>query len=35
VLADFIATTKPAAIDDDRTRALMRAHALMSDRSPE
>jgi pimeloyl-ACP methyl ester carboxylesterase len=35
VLADFIATTEPAAIDDDRTRALMRAHALMSDRSPE
>jgi pimeloyl-ACP methyl ester carboxylesterase len=27
VLADFVATTAPAAIDDDRTRALMRAHA--------
>jgi hypothetical protein len=27
VLGDFIAGTAPAAIDDDRTRALMRAHA--------
>ena len=27
VLRDFIAGTAPAAIDDDRTRALMRAHA--------
>ena len=27
VLADFIAGTAPAAIDDDRTRALMREHA--------
>jgi pimeloyl-ACP methyl ester carboxylesterase len=27
VLGDFIAGTAPAAIDDERTRALMRAHA--------
>jgi pimeloyl-ACP methyl ester carboxylesterase len=27
VLADFVATTAPAAIDDEQTRALMRAHA--------
>jgi pimeloyl-ACP methyl ester carboxylesterase len=27
VLADFVASTAPATIDDDRTRALMRAHA--------
>lgn len=27
VLADFVAGTEPAAVDDDRTRALMRAHA--------
>jgi pimeloyl-ACP methyl ester carboxylesterase len=27
VLSDFIAGTAPATIDDDRTRALMRAHA--------
>jgi pimeloyl-ACP methyl ester carboxylesterase len=27
VLADFVAATAPATIDDDRTRALMRAHA--------
>jgi pimeloyl-ACP methyl ester carboxylesterase len=27
VLADFIAGTAPATIDDDRTRALIRAHA--------
>jgi pimeloyl-ACP methyl ester carboxylesterase len=33
ILADFIAETEPAAIDDDRTRALMRAHAVTSDRS--
>jgi pimeloyl-ACP methyl ester carboxylesterase len=30
VLADFIATTEPAAADDDRTRALLRAHAATS-----
>jgi hypothetical protein len=29
VLGDFIAGTAPAAIDDDRTRALMRAHAAI------
>jgi pimeloyl-ACP methyl ester carboxylesterase len=27
VLADFIASTEPATVDDERTRALMRAHA--------
>jgi pimeloyl-ACP methyl ester carboxylesterase len=33
VLADFIAGTEPARIDDDRTRALLRARAAASDRS--
>jgi pimeloyl-ACP methyl ester carboxylesterase len=33
VLADFIADTEPARIDDDRTRALLRARAAASDRS--
>ena len=31
VLADFIATTEPATADDDRTRALLRAHAAISE----
>jgi pimeloyl-ACP methyl ester carboxylesterase len=30
LLGDFIAGTAPATIDDDRTRALMRAHAATS-----
>jgi pimeloyl-ACP methyl ester carboxylesterase len=33
VLAEFIAETEPAQIDDARTRALMRAHAV-TNRSP-
>jgi alpha-beta hydrolase superfamily lysophospholipase len=34
VLADFIATTEPAQADDDRTRALLRAHAATSQEIP-
>jgi pimeloyl-ACP methyl ester carboxylesterase len=33
VLADFIAGTEPARIDDDRTRALLNAHAATSQES--
>jgi pimeloyl-ACP methyl ester carboxylesterase len=33
VLSEFIAETEPARVDDDRTRALMRARAVTSDRS--
>jgi pimeloyl-ACP methyl ester carboxylesterase len=31
VLADFVAGTEPAQMNDDRTRALLRAHAATSD----
>src|SRR4051812_32664660 len=31
VLTDFIAGTEPAQVDDDRTRALLRAHAATSE----
>jgi pimeloyl-ACP methyl ester carboxylesterase len=34
VLSDFIAGTEPARIDDDRTRALLRAHAATSQETP-
>jgi pimeloyl-ACP methyl ester carboxylesterase len=34
VLADFIAGTEPAQMDDDRTRALLRAHAATSQETP-
>jgi hypothetical protein len=34
VLADFIAETEPAQMDDDRTRALLRAHAATSQEKP-
>jgi pimeloyl-ACP methyl ester carboxylesterase len=34
VLADFIAGTEPARMDDDRTRALLRAHAATSQETP-
>jgi pimeloyl-ACP methyl ester carboxylesterase len=35
VLTDFIAGTEPAAITDDRTRALLRARAAMSEEPTE
>jgi pimeloyl-ACP methyl ester carboxylesterase len=34
VLADFIAGTEPAQMDDDRTRALLRAHAATTQENP-